>query len=129
MFRRRAQAGAFALWWNAHGLSYGIPSSVHDSLASGHDVIANLSRGKLVEAQQTFDQFLVLSISASSQVLAQRLEARGRESAQDREKRLARAALPLPGGLPVIEIDNSGALDDAVQAALAGLTAPQVASA
>jgi ribose 1,5-bisphosphokinase len=129
VFKNLAAAGAFALWWDAHGLSYGIPASVHDMLASGHDVVANLSRRKLVEARQIFDPFMVLSISATPQVLARRLEARGREGAADRQARLGRAAPPLPDGLPVVEIDNSGALDDAVRQAVAALAPPQLAKA
>ncbi len=129
VFNSRARAGAFVLWWDAHGLSYGIPTSVHETLASGCDVVANLSRRKLVEAHRTFDPFLVLSISASPDVLARRLETRGRESAADRQARLGRAAPTLPDGLPVVEIDNSGALDDAVRQAVAALKSPQLARA
>jgi ribose 1,5-bisphosphokinase len=125
-FQLRIQRGDFVLWWQAHELYYGIPQEVRAHLERGSNVIANLSRSKLIEAQGVFPRFRVLSITASPAILEQRLANRGRESAQDREKRLARASLPLPDGLDVTEIDNSGDLDAAVAQARDAL---QLASA
>ncbi len=125
-FHTRAERGDFALWWQAHDLFYGVPNDVHTHLERGCDVVANLSRSKLTEAQAVFPHFQVLSLTASPAVLEDRLAGRGRETASEREKRLARANLPLPDGLVVIEIDNSGALDKAVAAARDAL---QLASA
>ena len=65
---------------------------------------------------------MVLSLTADAALLARRLSDRGRESAQDRAQRLDRAALDLPQGLQhVIEIDNSGPLDQTLTAILARL--------
>lgn len=125
-FHMRAKRGDFALWWQAHDLFYGVPNDVHTHLKRGCDVVANLSRSKLTEAQAIFPHFQVLSLTASPAVLEDRLAGRGRETAREREKRLARASLPLPDGLAVIEIDNSGALDRSVAAARDAL---QLASA
>ncbi|MEQ8658256.1 MAG: phosphonate metabolism protein/1,5-bisphosphokinase (PRPP-forming) PhnN [Hyphomicrobiales bacterium] len=113
-FRARVKRGDFALWWQAHGLSYGIPQDMHAHLDRGSDVIANLSRSKLIEAQGVFPHLRVLSITAKPAILEQRLADRGRETTEDRNDRLARARLSLPNGLPVIEIDNSGDLNEAV---------------
>ncbi len=118
-FRARLAAGDFALNWAAHGLHYGIPASVDQTLNAGRDVLANLSRSVLVEAQRRFAKFQVLSLTADSAVLAARLTSRGRETPEDITKRLARSGTPLPAGLPVLELDNSGALDGAVTRALA----------
>lgn len=120
-FEARALRGDFALWWQAHGLHYGIPATVHETLAQGNHALANLSRNSLLQGMQTFAPFDVLSITAQPGVLAQRLAARGRESAQDRAKRLARTTDPLPEGLALVSIDNSGSLTDAVAQALAAL--------
>lgn len=125
-FCARAESGDFVLWWHAHGLYYGIPKTVQAHLGQGQDVLANLSRPKLIEARDAFAHFLVLSITAKPEILEQRLATRGREAPDDRAKRLARASLPLPDGLPVVDIDNSGPLDDAVMAARRAL---QLASA
>ncbi|MEM1163487.1 MAG: phosphonate metabolism protein/1,5-bisphosphokinase (PRPP-forming) PhnN, partial [Pseudomonadota bacterium] len=39
-FLRRANSGAFALSWQAHGLSYAIPATVSNDLARGRHVLA-----------------------------------------------------------------------------------------
>ena len=108
----RAQ-GAFAVDWDAHGLSYGIPASVQEKLALGHLVIANGSRSALPDWARAFPSLLVVNITASPEVLAERLVARGRESREDILRRLNRGSLKVEGDYPVIEIDNSGALADA----------------
>lgn len=105
--------GAFAVDWDAHGLSYGIPASVHEKLALGHLVIANGSRSALPDWARAFPSLLVVNITASPEVLAERLVARGRESREDILRRLNRGSLKVEGDYPVVEIDNSGALADA----------------
>lgn len=116
-FAQRAEAGAFALHWEAHGLRYGIPVEVGEMLADGGVAMVNLSRAVLTEAQARFPGFSVLSLTAAPEVLARRLTGRGRESADEIAQRLARAGTGLPGGLDhVVTIDNSGALGDTVAA-------------
>lgn len=110
-FDQMRAAGDFALHWPAHGLQYGIPVSVDAQLAQGTDVLVNLSRAVLPEAQNRFDRFLCLSITAPKAVLAARLAGRGRESAEDIERRLSRSGFAIPQGVAVTEIDNSGTLD------------------
>ncbi len=120
-FVKRVADDRFALHWTAHGLSYGIPSDVHDVLQAGQDALANLSRGMLEHAKRTFKSLVVLNIEATPDVLAQRLAGRGRENAAEITQRLARPAPVMPKGLTVIRIDNSGALQASVQTALAAL--------
>jgi phosphonate metabolism protein PhnN/1,5-bisphosphokinase (PRPP-forming) len=103
-FAAERAAGGFALWWDAHGLAYGIPRAVEDDLAAGRVVVANLSRGVLAQAAARY-RLRVLVITAPLPVLAARLAARGRESAQDVAARLAREA-PLPDGLDVVTVMN-----------------------
>lgn len=121
LFAARAAGGDFALHWRAHGLSYGVPASVEEVLDAGRDAVVNLSRGVVGKAALRFRTLHVLSLSASPEVLAARLAGRGRETAQDIARRLARPAPPLPDGVRVTEIDNSGPLDAAVAQALATL--------
>lgn len=120
-FAARLAAGDFALHWQAHGLSYGIPRAAHDVLASGRDALANLSRAMIGEAGQVFADLHVLHITAAPDVLAGRLAARGRETGADIAQRLARPAPAFPPSIRVTEIDNSGPLDRAATAALAAL--------
>ena len=60
-------------------------------------------------------------IGARREVLAARLLARGRESAAEVDRRLSRQVPPLPTGLPVVHVDNSGALEDGIAAFLDAL--------
>jgi len=120
-FARRRAAGAFALWWTAHGLHYAIPATTWAVLAQGRDALANLSRGALEDARLAFPRLHVLSVSAPAEVLARRLSGRGREHAADIARRLARDTPPLPDGLTVTRIDNGGRLADSVAAALGAL--------
>ena len=121
-FARRDAAGAFALSWEAHGLSYGIPAGIAGDLATGRDVLVNLSRRALPAALARFPDPTVLNVTAPPEVLAARLRARGRETGPDMARRLSRTA-PLPEGAQTVTIDNSGALADAVAAMLRALDA------
>jgi len=120
-FQAMKRDGDFALSWTAHGLSYGIPASVESCLASGRDMLANLSRGVLAQAQTRFPGLIVLALTAEPDVLARRLAARGRESGADIAARLARVGAGLPDGITASVIDNSGALETTVQKALTAL--------
>lgn len=121
LFAARAAGGDFALHWRAHGLHYGIPAEVACILGAGQDALANLSRGVLAQAARRFPGMVALHVTARPEVLAARLRARGRESATEIARRLARPVAPFPDGLDVVEIDNSGPLEQAVRAALAAL--------
>ncbi|MBR0557568.1 phosphonate metabolism protein/1,5-bisphosphokinase (PRPP-forming) PhnN [Ciceribacter sp. L1K23] len=114
-FAAMRATGAFAVDWDAHGLSYGIPACVHEKLALGHLVIANGSRSALPLFASAFDPLLVINIFAQPDVLARRLELRGRESREDILARLARGSLQVDGPFNVISIDNSGEVDEAAR--------------
>jgi ribose 1,5-bisphosphokinase len=120
-FAARRAAGGFALSWDAHGLSYGIPASATDALERGQDAMVNLSRGVLDQARAQFQPIVVLSLLADPHVLALRLAARGRETAQEIERRLARKPDVPVIGADVISLRNDGALDDTLHVALAAL--------
>ncbi|WP_371441579.1 phosphonate metabolism protein/1,5-bisphosphokinase (PRPP-forming) PhnN [Rhodovulum sp. ES.010] len=125
-FARRLADGAFALHWRAHGLSYGIPAAIDVWLAEGRDVLFNGSRAVLAEAMARYPDLRVLHVTACVGTLAERLAARGRESAAQIAARLARAEYALPAGLSVTEIPNDGPLDAAVDALLAALQPERV---
>lgn len=92
-FEAAEAAGAFALSWRAHGLGYGIPASAADAVAAGRCVVCNASRGIVAEARARFPRVEVVQVSAPAEVLAERLAARGRESAEDVAARVRRAEL------------------------------------
>lgn len=122
-FDARAGRGEFILWWGAHGLRYGVPRAAADALAAGRHVVVNVSRAAVAEARTRFVPLRVLVVTAPAAILAARIAARGRESADDVAARLARAA-PAPEGPDVTLIDNGGSLDAAVAAFLAALAPP-----
>ena len=117
-FETRLSGGQFALHWEAHGLHYGVPASVRGILDAGQDGMVNLSRNVLEKAAEQFPGLHVLNITARDDVRAERLAARGRESAGDIAKRITRAVPPFAGSLVVTDIDNSDALKDSVAACL-----------
>lgn len=119
-FARRKADGAFALDWQAHGLHYGIPANQ----VMGHPgtVLFNGSRAALPLARQVFPGLGVIVITAPDAVLAARLAARGRESADDIAARLARATFTLPEGLgPVTVVQNDSTPEIGIARLLAAL--------
>jgi ribose 1,5-bisphosphokinase len=120
-FARRRAEGYFALSWEAHGLSYGIPLGVDPVLASGRHVLANMSRQAIGAARARFRPFLALVITAPVEVLASRLAARGREDAAAIAERLRSAGYDVPEGPDVRVVDNGGSLEAGVRAFLAAL--------
>ncbi|SOC03395.1 phosphonate metabolism protein/1,5-bisphosphokinase (PRPP-forming) PhnN [Rhodobacter maris] len=120
-FEAERAAGGFALDWSAHGLLYGIRPAELARLAAGGDVIFNGSRAALPACLAAFPDLRVIEIWVSPQVLARRLAARGRESRAEIEARLARAALPLPGGITAHRIVNDGPLAAGIAALLAAV--------
>ena len=111
-FDEAESAGSFALSWSAHGLSYGLPASLDETIASGHVAVANVSRGAIALLKARYANVIVVEITASAPILAERLAARGRESRGEVMARLARSA-ELGGSVPgAIAIDNSGTREE-----------------
>jgi len=67
----RAAAGGFTLHWQAHGLSYGIPIDIEETLALGRSVLVNLSRSVIDDIRTRFPNRLILVVTASPDILAQ----------------------------------------------------------
>lgn len=96
-FARRRAAGAFAIWWEAHGLSYGVPMSALTAAKAGATVMFNGSRAALDAARAVFPALEVVLVTAPPEILARRLALRGRESEAEIARRLARSVDPSPG--------------------------------
>lgn len=120
-FCRRAEVGAFALHWQAHGHHYAIPRSIDDDLAEGRHVVVNVSRAVIEQARGRYPRCLVCMVTASPQVLRQRLLARGREVEGDIDSRLNRALAEMPERDDVVRIPNDGPLPEAVRDFIATL--------
>ncbi|MFJ4371546.1 phosphonate metabolism protein/1,5-bisphosphokinase (PRPP-forming) PhnN [Pseudomonas japonica] len=114
------EEGAFALDWQANGLSYGISAEIDEWLAQGHWVLINGSRAHLPLVRERYPDLLPILLSVTPEALRARLLGRGRESAEEIEERLARNRLvPADPGDDVRYLDNSTTLEDAVQRLLA----------
>jgi ribose 1,5-bisphosphokinase len=109
-FQASERSGAFCLTWRAHGLAYGLPCEIEREVGSGALVVANLSRRSLGPAAERFARLAVAEITAPDHVLVERIRQRGRESAEEIARRLARQVpLVLPAGtIRSVRIDNSG---------------------
>lgn len=104
--------GEFALAWQANRLYYGIRQHELAPLACGQWVLVNGSRAYLDEALVRFPDMTVVQITARAETLRRRLAARGRESPEEVEERVARAStFRLPPG--VQQVNNDEKLDQA----------------
>jgi len=110
VFDASLAGGAYALSWSAHGLRYGIPSSIHADLEAGRAVVINVSREVARAARKAFNPARVILVTASRATLAQRLADRGRESADEIAQRLDRQVDLAPDAVIV----NEGPVDAAI---------------
>lgn len=126
-FREAEAAGAFALSWEAHGLSYGIPREIDDFLGEGLTVVLNVSRAIVPQLRARYANLVIAAVSVDPKRLAQRLSARGRETQAEIALRIVRAQRDMPTGADVVVIRNDGPLHAAVRlfiAIVAGAAGP-----
>ncbi len=107
--------GAFALWWRAHGNSYGIGRFVESHLDSGAIVVVNCSRASVTDARDRFAKVTVIEITAPEDVLVRRIVARGRETPEQARERVLRKVPDYPSGVRVERVVNDRSLDEAVR--------------
>lgn len=114
-FGRMVTDGEFVMQWDANTHRYGIRSDELKHLGyPSWCVIVNGSRAHLPTAAMTFPGLTVLHVTASTEVLRQRLVSRGRESEDAINARLMRTVpISIPAGSNLIEIVNNSTLDDA----------------
>ena len=121
MFETMNGRGDMLLEWYAHKLRYGFPVAVQDHLGQGRNVIVNVSRTVVDEARIKLQPMKVLYINVAENILAERLKARGRESASDIKRRVERAQAYQLDGEDVIMIDNGGVLDASIASFLGAI--------
>lgn len=120
VFDRDCAAGRFALSWRGNGLGYGVGAEVDLWLQAGRHVVLNGSRGHLPEAKALYPNLLPVLIRIDAAVLRRRLLARGRETPEQIEARIQRAAaLDAVDHPALVTISNSGPLAHAGEAFLA----------
>ncbi len=121
-FARRRGRGDFMAWWHAHDLDYGLPRELVDELAAGRDVVANVSRGAIGDISGHVTSVRVIEITAPPEILAARLENRGREDAGGVAGRLARAGAGIPPGIALTTVMNDGTPEEGIDKLVAALS-------
>ena len=122
-FDAQLESGAFALYWQAHGLSYGIPSTIDEAVRRGASVVFNASRSVVPAVRVRYRSAAVVLIDAPLEVRAERLATRNREQARDVAARLERVAAGFTANDSDLVIDNTGTPADAADALIAWLQA------
>lgn len=117
-FAELRDAGGFAVHWDAHGLSYGVPQHVADSVRGGVVAVVNMSRAAMTGLEQTFPTVHIVRVTVPDAVRRARILSRGREDADAVLARLNRVD-PAPGHPVDLEIVNDGELADAGDALVA----------
>lgn len=120
-FRSLRDAGHLALWWQAHGLYYGIERRWQEAVDSGTIVLANVSRTVLGNVRQMGRTVRIVVVTAPDDVLAKRVIARGRDSAVS--ERLARTPAAAAHWTPDLVIENTGTPEQGAAALIALLRA------
>lgn len=120
-FAQKEAAGEFVFSWHAHGLRYGIPTAAMDEVRCGQTMLFNGSRAALPSLRVTAPDLGIILVTASADILAQRLAQRGREDQDDIARRLARANYDIPAGISFSPVDNSGSVEDGTKRFLAAL--------
>lgn len=109
MFGQMLAHGDFAFQWEAHGLRYGVPRSIVDSIRAGRVVVVNASRTIIDSARRSYANVRVVAVTAPPDVLAQRLAARGRSSDGSIDDRLRRT---VSSAEPDVTINNIGSAEE-----------------
>lgn len=121
-FAMRVSRGCMAMHWASHGHSYGIGIEIREWLACGLDVVVSGSREYLPRALSDYPDLALVLVTAPTEVLRARLEARGRETPDFIDARLRRAAAyRVMARKPALELVNDGPLQRAGDALVAYL--------
>jgi ribose 1,5-bisphosphokinase len=103
-----------------------VPASIDTHLAARRTVVVNVSRSIVEAVSQRYRSLIVVSVTAGREVVAKRLRERGRETADDIDRRLARGDSIEVDRPSVVRLDNSGPVEAAGEALLRLLTGRQV---
>ncbi|MFC4525510.1 phosphonate metabolism protein/1,5-bisphosphokinase (PRPP-forming) PhnN [Dyella halodurans] len=120
-FERRERRGLFALTWQAHGLRCGLGKEIEHWLRQGVNVLVNGSREAFPLARARFNDMVPVLITASRESIARRLMARGGETPEQIEERLARHDNYVAPG-DALTIVNEGCLPEAGAALLSAVS-------
>lgn len=121
-FALRRARGLFALHWQAHGNAYGIGIEIDEWRAQGLTVVVSGSRAHFDQVADHDPEVLPVLVTASRDVLRERLAARGREDAVGAAHRLARSDALVVNDPRLVTIVNDRTLDEAADTFVSLLT-------
>jgi phosphonate metabolism protein PhnN/1,5-bisphosphokinase (PRPP-forming) len=111
----------YALTWAAHGINYGIPTTIDDHIRSGRAVVFNASRVIVAEARRRYVRPLVVFIDCPAEIRAARILLRGREEPVELRQRLTRTVEGFDEAWVGFRVDNSSALKIGIERFIAAL--------
>jgi ribose 1,5-bisphosphokinase len=100
----------YAMHWDAHGHRYALSRAIDDDIRAGRTVVANVSRTVISAMRRAYANVTVVSITAPTNVLAERLAMRGRASDGKVELRLHRTVDEATAA-PDVTINNTSSAD------------------
>lgn len=122
-FILRRDKDLFSLHWESHGLHYGIGKEIDTWMDKGFNVVVNGSRQYLPVAALHYPNLVTVVIEADPEVIRQRLQHRGRETAVEIQQRIQRQPIINATSAGYIGIRNDGALEEAGNALIAAFAA------
>jgi ribose 1,5-bisphosphokinase len=114
-FDQAASEGAFAIWWAAHGLKYGIPAAIDAELQADRTVVCNVSRTVVPAVRKRYAHVAVVLVTAPPDILAARLAARARSSDGSVAERISRTVVARSEPNPDVTIENAGTVEQATR--------------
>jgi ribose 1,5-bisphosphokinase len=112
-FEARKALQLFAMHWNSHDQQYGIGTEINTWMKNGGKVVINGSREYLATAQSLYPQLIPILITATPDIILQRLISRNREDADTIQKRFDRNKYITTNTQGCILLENNNALEDA----------------
>jgi ribose 1,5-bisphosphokinase len=110
-FRQALERGDFAIHWQAHGHSYALRRGIDSDIRAGRTVVVNVSRTVIGEVRRRYADVTVVSVTAPTDVLAERLAMRARSSDGRIDQRLGRSVDETTSA-PEVTILNVGRPED-----------------
>jgi ribose 1,5-bisphosphokinase len=121
-FQKEKSKGTFGIHWEAYDFLYGIRNSlIINPLNEGKNVLLNISRSKIVEAQERYGgkyNVVVLEIKGDPEMIRNRLKKRGRETDEQIDARIARdieqSKKVSENAKKLITIKNDGTIEEGI---------------
>ena len=125
-FAEAARQDRFALIWQAHGLSYGVPRDTFDrAIREGQIALLNASRTVCAVVRERYARACIIVVDCPPDIRAARITDRGRENAADASGRLTRSVAGFDPVGADFQIDNGDTLDEGVRRLVDALRAIQ----